>query len=230
MQLFDGNNHQRDTIGTPIHKISAWETGLPERWDILVDLSPGEVVPLTDYSRQWNLRQSWGASLIRKCNKSWAVKTLERWLRVLFLVTYYVICSRAVKLSEVLSVSPGTSKGAVSQQCWVLLESLLKICTVYILKIPEFYCWHHGRVCLPRLFLSEGQHLQLCHPALWFTVSLMMYSDLHAEVSHLAGMVDVLHKMYTVPNTRDLLNHLTFLFKNREVKSSPRHKAEYSCS
>lgn len=228
MQLFDGNNHHRDTIGTPIHKKSAWETGLPERWDIFVDLFSGEVMPLMDYSRQWNLGQSWGASQIRKCDKPWAVKALERWLRVLFLVTYYAICSRAEKLSDVLSVSPGTSKGAVSQQCWVLLKSLLKICTVYILKIPEFYCCHHGTVCLPRLFLSKRQHFQLCHPTSWFTVSQVMYSTCMQR--YLTGVADVLHKMYEVPNTRDLLNHLTFLFKNREVNSSTRHKAEYSCS
>lgn len=52
MQLFDGNNHHRDAIGTPIHKKSAWETGLPERWDILVHLLSSKVVPLMDYSRQ----------------------------------------------------------------------------------------------------------------------------------------------------------------------------------
>lgn len=50
-------NH-RDTTGTPIHKIPVWETGLPERWYILVDLLSGEVVPLTDYSRQYNIKQS----------------------------------------------------------------------------------------------------------------------------------------------------------------------------
>lgn len=38
MQLFDGNYNHRDTIGTPKHEISAWETGLSERWYILVDL------------------------------------------------------------------------------------------------------------------------------------------------------------------------------------------------
>lgn len=49
MQPFDGrNNNHRDTIGTPIHKIPAWETGLPEKWYILVDLLSGKVVPLTD--------------------------------------------------------------------------------------------------------------------------------------------------------------------------------------
>lgn len=63
MQLFDGNNNHRDTIGTPIQKeyvckISAWETGLPERWYILVDLSSGKAVPLMDYSRQCYLKQS----------------------------------------------------------------------------------------------------------------------------------------------------------------------------
>lgn len=173
MQLFDGNNHHRDTVGTPIHKIPAWETGLPERWDILVDLFSGKVVPLMDYSRQWNLRQPWGASQMRKCNKPWAVKALQRWLRVLFLVTYYVICSRVVKLSEVLSVSPGSSKGAVSQQCWVLLKSLLKICTVYILKIPEFYCCHHGTVCLPRFFPFQGSPL----PALPSNLMIHCVSD-----------------------------------------------------
>lgn len=67
VQLFDGNNNHRDTTGTPIHKeyvckISAWETGLPERWYILVDLSSGKAVPLMDYSRQCYLKQSWGAS------------------------------------------------------------------------------------------------------------------------------------------------------------------------
>lgn len=72
MQLFDGrNNYHRDTIGTSIHKVSAWETGLPERWYILVDLLSGKVVPLTDYSRQCDLKQSWGASQIRKCSKPW---------------------------------------------------------------------------------------------------------------------------------------------------------------
>lgn len=38
MQLFDGNYNHRDTIGTPKHELSAWETGLSERWYILVDL------------------------------------------------------------------------------------------------------------------------------------------------------------------------------------------------
>lgn len=55
LQLFD--NH-RDTTGTPIHKISAWETGLPKRWYILVDLLSGKVVPLMDSSRKCNLKQS----------------------------------------------------------------------------------------------------------------------------------------------------------------------------
>lgn len=85
IQLFDRKNNRRDTTGTPIHKIPVWETGLPERWYILVDLLSGKVVPLTDYSRQCNLKQSWSASQIRKCNKPWIVKALERWLRLLSL-------------------------------------------------------------------------------------------------------------------------------------------------
>lgn len=88
MQLFDRNYNHRDTIGTPKHEISAWETGLSERWYILVDLFSGKIVPLMDYSRQYNLKQSWGTSPIRKRNNPWTVKALEKWLWLLSLVTY----------------------------------------------------------------------------------------------------------------------------------------------
>lgn len=67
-------------------------------------------------------------------------------------------------------------------------------------------------------FPALGQHFQLWHRALWFTVSQMMYSDLQAEVA--GGVIYVSHKTYEVPNTRDSLNHLTFLLKNREANKA----------